>query len=164
MSLFYRMWASSDAPMYSMHRMWPLPQSEHFLSAGAVTDRLNYPGRPVSAAVTFFFCFVLATITCHANAENTSKQKSPCDTPALRYRIPVSAATLLFQQNFVTMSKSDELPKDAEYGQEARQSSTASEDGRGTNSHAARYNKVHKFFGFGKGYNFPLCKSAEHYA
>lgn len=40
----------------------------------------------------------------------------------------------------------------------SEQSSTAPESDKQTNVHAERYYKLHKFFGFTKGYNFPLCK------
>lgn len=38
----------------------------------------------------------------------------------------------------------------------SEQSSTAPESDKQTNVHAERYYKLHKFFGFTKGYNFPL--------
>ena len=38
----------------------------------------------------------------------------------------------------------------------SEQSSPAPESDKQTNVHAERYYKLHKFFGFTKGYNFPL--------
>lgn len=37
--------------------------------------------------------------------------------------------------------------------------SSASETKEHTNKYAIAYRKVYRFFGFNKGYNFPLCKS-----
>jgi hypothetical protein len=38
-------------------------------------------------------------------------------------------------------------------------SSSNSDTGKGMSVHAARYAKVYGFFGFNRGYNFPLCMS-----